>query len=189
MEEKLGIPVYVNNDANCFAAGEKQFGKAKGYSNVAGIVLGTGLGTGLIIKNRLYEGMNCGAGEIANLPYLLHNYEYYCCGQFFKDEYHIHGEQLLQRSRSGDLKAKKIFNEFGFHLGKFLQAVLYAYDPGLIVLGGSVSGSFDYFKESMYNSMNNGFIFPESIKKLKIEISDIKHIALYGAASLCFDHQ
>src|SRR5512139_414819 len=42
-------PVYVNNDANCFAAGEKHFGKGKPYLHFAGVTLGTGLGTGLII--------------------------------------------------------------------------------------------------------------------------------------------
>ncbi len=48
LTERYRIPAYVNNDANCFVLGEKYFGKAKGYSNVVGVTIGTGLGSGLI---------------------------------------------------------------------------------------------------------------------------------------------
>ncbi|MGE5682361.1 MAG: ROK family protein, partial [Bacillota bacterium] len=44
MENRYALPVYINNDANCFAAGEKYFGKAKQYENAIGLIIGTGLG-------------------------------------------------------------------------------------------------------------------------------------------------
>ena len=46
LEVHFKYPVYVNNDTNCFALGEKYFGKARGYQNVMGITLGTGFGAG-----------------------------------------------------------------------------------------------------------------------------------------------
>jgi glucokinase len=187
LEEKFHVPVFVNNDANCFVAGEKHFGKAKGFKSVVGLVLGTGLGTGLIINNQLYEGRNCGAGEICNLPYLEHNYEYYCCGQYFKDELKISAYDVFQLASEGDQNAKLMFGSFGWHLGKFMQAILYAYDPELIVFGGSVSLSFPFFKEAMYRSLNDGFIFPNSLKNLKIEVSELQNAAIYGAASLVLE--
>src|ERR1035437_8960796 len=63
MEERYQVPVYINNDANCFALGEYYFGKGKGHHSMIGLTLGTGLGAGLIINKKLYEGKNGGAGE------------------------------------------------------------------------------------------------------------------------------
>jgi glucokinase len=187
LEEKFNIPVFVNNDANCFVAGEKHFGKAKGFKSVVGLVLGTGLGTGLIMNNQLYEGRNCGAGEIGNLPYLENNYEYYCCGQYFKDELKIPAHEVFRLACEGDSQALKHFETFGFHLGKFLQAILYAYDPELIVFGGSVSKAFRFFNQSMFTSLKEGFIFPNSLENLKIEVSELENAAIYGAASLVLE--
>jgi glucokinase len=187
LEEKFHIPTLVNNDANCFVAGEKHFGKAKGYKSVVGLVIGTGLGAGLIINNQLYEGRNCGAGEIGNLPYLEHNYEYYCCGQFFKDELKIPAHEVSRLAGKGDKEALQHFETFGKHLGKFLQAILYAYDPQLIVFGGSITKAYPYFSKSMLNAITDGFIFPNSLNNLTIKISSLENVAIYGAASLVLE--
>lgn len=187
LEEQFGIPVYVNNDANCFVAGEKHFGKAKNHQSVVGLVLGTGLGAGLIINDKLYEGRNCGAGELCNLPYLDHNFEYYCCGQFFRDEIKIPAHEVYGLAMKNEPNALHHFETFGQHLGKFIQAILYAYDPEMIVFGGSVSQAFPFFSTSMFQSLEEGFIFPNSIKNLKIEISELQNAAIYGAASLVLE--
>jgi glucokinase len=63
LEQKFLIPVVVNNDANCFAIGQKHFGKAKNYKNIVGLFVGVGLGAGIIIENKLYSGDNSAAGE------------------------------------------------------------------------------------------------------------------------------
>jgi glucokinase len=60
LEEQFNVPVYVNNDANCFTVGEKYFGIGKRFSNIVGITMGTGLGAGIIINNRLYSELWCG---------------------------------------------------------------------------------------------------------------------------------
>jgi len=187
LEKEFSVPVFVNNDANCFAAGEKHFGKAQGYKSVVGLVLGTGLGAGLIINDRLYEGRNCGAGEICNLPYKEHNYEYYCCGQFFKDELKFPAHEAFQLAGEGGEMALSMFKTFGYHVGKFMQAILYAYDPEVIVLGGSVSKAYSFFSKSMFSSMEEGFIFSNSIANVKIEISELENVAIYGAASLVIE--
>jgi len=187
LEERLGLPVFVNNDANCFAAGEKHFGKAKECSSVVGLVLGTGLGAGLILNGHLYEGRNCGAGELANLPYLSHNYEYYCSGQYFRDELKIPAIEVFSQASQGEPTALGHFDTFGFNLGKFLQAVLYAYDPQMVVLGGSVSQAYPFFKESMMHSLVEGWLFPNSLNNLSIEVSELDNVAIYGAASLALE--
>lgn len=83
LEARYQVPVYINNDANCFAVGEKYFGLGRSYNNFVGLIIGTGLGAGLIINGRLYSGPNCGAGEFGMLPYLDSNFERYASGQFF----------------------------------------------------------------------------------------------------------
>src|SRR5690606_24955530 len=83
MEERYGVPVQVNNDANCFALGEKYFGQGRDSKAFIGLTLGTGLGAGIILNDKLYAGPNCGAGEFGMVPYLDYHYEYYASGQFF----------------------------------------------------------------------------------------------------------
>jgi glucokinase len=187
LEKHFNIPVYVNNDANCFAAGEKFYGKGINYNSFVGLIVGTGLGAGLVINNKLYEGSNCGAGEFGCINYINNNnYEYYCSGQFFTNVHKVSAYETYQKAYAGDKEALKIFNEFGEHLGNAIQMILYAYDPECIVLGGSVSKSFDYFKAGLYKSLDS-FLFKKTIKSLKIEVSELDNIAIYGAAALYFN--
>ena len=63
LEDRFQKPVWLNNDSNCFALGEYHFGKGQGYSNMLGVTIGTGLGTGIILNGKLCSGANGGAGE------------------------------------------------------------------------------------------------------------------------------
>lgn len=186
LKKKFKIPVYINNDANCFVCGEKYFGKAKKYKNVLGLIIGTGLGAGIIINEELYAGKNCGAGEFGMIQFKDKSYEYYCSGQFFINKYHTTGEELFKRAENGEKKALKIFSEFGSNLGEAIKTIMYSLDPEIIILGGSVSMSFKYFKDKMYKSLNN-YYYSRAIDKLEIQVSEIKNIAILGAASLCYN--
>lgn len=188
IESKYNVPTYVNNDANCFAVGEKHFGIGRKFKNFVGLIVGTGMAGGVIINNKLYNGYNCGAGEFGTMPYLDQNYEYYCSGQFFKNEYNKEGSQLYAEALESDTEAFKIYNKFGFHFGKAIQAVVYAIDPDIIILGGSVSKAYAYFKDSMWHSLES-FEYKTTLKNLRIEISQDSQIALLGAAALYYDAQ
>jgi len=188
LEKKYNIPTYINNDANCFAVGEKYFGKAKEYENVVGLIIGTGLGAGLILNNKLYSGQNCGAGEFGMITFKEHNYEYYCSGQFFSLGHSIKGTILYEMAKRSESKALQIFSEFGSNLGEAIKLILYTIDPQMIVLGGSLSKSFAFFKESMWKSVNK-FEYKRSLDNLKIECTEVKDIAVLGAAALYFDAQ
>jgi glucokinase len=183
LEARYKVPVYVNNDANCFVVGEKYFGKAVHQKNIVGITLGTGLGCGLIFNGKLYEGSNCGAGEFGNVPYLSHNVEYYCSGQFFTDEKKVSAIDIFNKAKKGDVKAIQIFDEYGFHLGEVLKSILYAYDPEVIILGGSVTQSFEFFKDAMFHALQN-FAFSSVLANLKIDVSELENSAIFGAAAL-----
>jgi len=86
LEKKYGCRVIVNNDANCFALGEKYFGAGKKYDNVVGLILGTGVGAGIIINGKLYSGRNCGAGEFGEIIYKDNVIAHYSSAQFLERE-------------------------------------------------------------------------------------------------------
>ncbi len=186
LEARYSIPVLVNNDANCFALGEKHFGKGVGYQSVIGLIVGTGFAGGIVVDGKLYPGSNCGAGEFGMIPYLESIYEHYCAGQFFTRQVGQTGAELFQRAVEGEREAVKIFAEFGHHLGNGIKAILYAYDPEIVVLGGSVRKAFRYFEEAMWESIHS-FAYSNSIKSLKIEVSELEHVAILGAAALHYD--
>jgi glucokinase len=186
LSERYKVGVYVNNDANCFAIGEKYFGKAKKYANVVGVVVGVGLGCGIITDNRLYSGTNCGAGEFGCIPYRDHNYEYYCTTQYFETKYGLKADVLYRRAKKQDKIALAILEQFGIDFGQAIKAILYAYDPECIVIGGNVSRFFPYFEEHMWKVVRK-FQYEKTIEKLKIEVSEQPDIAVLGAAALYYD--
>ncbi|TDB61781.1 ROK family protein [Arundinibacter roseus] len=183
LEKEFNVPVFVNNDVNCFTLGEHRYGLARSYSSVVGMTIGTGLGSGIIINNQLYTGSNCGAGEIGMLPYLDRTLEFYACSSFFESIHGISAYEAGQLAAQGDRRGMRIWAEFGVHLGFVIKAVLYAYDPEIIILGGSISKGYAYFHKALFESLDD-FAFPESIKKLKFLPSLDENIALLGAAAL-----
>jgi glucokinase len=183
LEARFGLPVRVNNDVNCFILGEHRHGLAKGFKSVVGLTMGTGLGGGIIINNELYAGINCGAGEFGLVPYLDENIEAYCSGGFFNKQYRTTALDAFNQATAGDKTALESWKEFGFHMGNAIKTVAYTYDPEAIVLGGSLVKAYHFFVDSMTRSRLD-FAFPESMKKLKIFVSEDSNIALLGAASL-----
>jgi len=186
LEERYRLPVYVNNDANCFAAGEKHFGKLGPYDSAVGLIVGTGLGAGIIANGRLYSGVNCGAGEFGMLPYLDRNFEAYASGQFFRRVHGTSGRETSERAGRGDGKALEIFAAFGRHFGEAVKAICYAVDPEIILLGGSVSKSYRFFQAALWETFQS-YAYSLAKERLKIEVSETENIAILGAAALYFD--
>lgn len=186
LEDQFRLPVRVNNDVNCFVLGERFSGKGKGCDHLMGIAIGTGIGSGLFLNGKLYSGRNCGAGEIGMMPYLDANYEYYCSGQFFKNCYGENGQHVYKAALQGDETAKSRFKELGSHLGNIMLAVLYAFDPEMIILGGSISKAYPLFQETMWEGINT-FAYKSALRHLKLEVSELPDIAIHGAAALCSD--
>lgn len=186
MEAHYQIPVYVNNDANCFALGEHYFGKGKGYDSMIGLTIGTGVGAGIIINNKLYPGQNCGAGEFGCVDYLDNIYEYYCSGSFFKNVYGIEGEEVFERAKQDDPGALELYKELGTHLGNAIKMIMYTYDPEIIILGGSVRLAYDYFQKTLWERVRT-CVFTKSSERLRIEISELENSGVWGAAALYYD--
>ncbi|MEW5705363.1 MAG: ROK family protein [Actinomycetota bacterium] len=67
VESKYGLPVFVDNDGNLAALGEKQFGAARDAKHIIGLTIGTGIGAGIIIDGCLYRGTTGSAAEIGHM--------------------------------------------------------------------------------------------------------------------------
>lgn len=186
LEKRYKIPVYVNNDANCFVLGEYYFGKGKGYNSVIGATFGTGLGAGVIINNKLFAGANCGAGEFGMCEYLDKVYEYYCSGSFFKNVYNLDGEMVFNKAKQGDKASLELYKELGIHIGNAIKLIMYTYDPQLIILGGSVSNAYSFFQETMWQWIKT-FAFTKTAERIKVEVSELKNSGVLGAGALCYD--
>jgi len=186
--DRYRLPVFINNDANCFALGEFYFGKGKGYDSMIGLTIGTGLGSGIIIHKKLYAGRNGGAGEFGMIDYLDKYVEYYASGQFFTNVYQTDGETVFKKAKEGNEEAMGMYEEMGSHLGNAIKTILYALDVELIILGGSVRHAYPYFKKSLWQSLES-FAFQNEVKNLRIEVSELQNSGLLGAAALYFDQQ
>lgn len=186
LEERYRVPARIANDANCFVLGEWRFGAAAGRRNVVGLTLGTGFGTGLVLDGRLYEGPNGAAGEICSVPYRDATIEHYCSGLRLERESGVPGGELHRRAEAGDEKARATFAAFGEDLGRALLLVLYAYDPEVIVLGGSITAALPLFEPAMRAELAR-CPQPHLIERLEIVPSRLKDVALLGAAALCLD--
>lgn len=81
LQQALGLPVLVLNDADCFALAEARRGAGRGHRNVFGIILGTGVGGGLVIDGRLVSGAGGFAGEWGHGPIVSHPALPCGCGQ------------------------------------------------------------------------------------------------------------
>lgn len=183
MEKRLGKPVYIDNDCNCFALGEYYFGKGKGSQSMLGITLGTGVGSGLILDGHLYRGANTGAGEIGAVPYLDKDYEYYCSSRFFTGK-GTSGKEAAEKAMADDPQALEIFREFGTHVGRLMKLAMYAYDPSCIVIGGSIANAYQFFEPTMKDEMKD-FAFSNSLLNINTLRSESDYIILLGASMLC----
>jgi glucokinase len=140
-----------------------------------------------IIKDGyLMPDAHCGSGEFGNIPYLDSIYEDYCSGKFFKDHYNENGEELAEKAQEGDKNAIRAFTDFGKHIGNGIKTIMFSVDPRKVIIGGSVAQSKDLFEKSMWETIKD-FPFPGAVADFDVVFSDVKNIAVLGAASLYLD--
>ena len=140
---KIKTPFHLENDAKCFAIAEHRNGAGKGTKNMIGIVIGTGVGSGIIIDGKIYRGANGDAGEVGHQ--LLPN------GATWQEE--ISGPAILKRhlERGGkedkvsliwnakSKAAKETQKEMIEDIAAFIYNLQVTFDPEIVVLGGGIS--------------------------------------------------
>ena len=186
LRKALDREVFCENDANCFALGERYFGQAQHKKHVIGLIIGTGFGAGVILNGTLVSGAHCGTGEVGMLPYQGSILEHYCSGQFFERFFSESGAEVYHKAISGDTEAQAKYQSFAKHIAEGIKAVLYAYDPEMIVLGGATSRVWSYIEDTVWEGLST-FAYPQSLKNLIITPSHLEHVAVLGAAALAMD--
>jgi glucokinase len=177
-------PVYLSNDANAFAVGEKMYGQGQSFAHLVGLVIGTGVGAGLILNHDVYAGVLSSAGEFGCVPYRDKTLEDYCSGKFFMQQTGRPGAEWHALAQQGDPAALALLTEYGRHLGNAIKIILFTVAPQAVFLGGSVSKCFAYFRGGLYESLRE-FPFKNVVEQLVIAPSTIENAAVLGAAALC----
>jgi glucokinase len=189
-EEKFGLPVVLNNDANAMILGESIFGAGKGYPVVLGFTLGTGIGCALVINRQIYLGATETSGEIWVSPYRSGTIEDYVSGRGISRIYReLSGEEknaveIANLAQKGDLPAKRSWDEFGQALAFAMSWCVNLIDPDIVVLGGSITKSFDLFYPAMDLNFRK-YICPRPAQTTKVVPSSLgDNAGVIGAASL-----
>ena len=182
LEKRFGVPVAVNNDANCFAMGVYGAYPADAKPGTLVVVtLGTGVGMGIVIDGKLFCGANCGAGELGCLPYKDGTLEDYCGKRFFTDA-GWDSRSLAANAREGDPEALLLFDAFGHHLGALMCTVMYAYDPTHIALAGGLANNYPFFRRAMESYIREHFPYRKAFERLTIDICTDDNVPVLGAS-------
>jgi fructokinase len=162
LEARLDRPIGMANDANCFTLSEAVDGAGQGTETVFGVILGTGVGGGIAIGQRLVDGPNQVAGEWGHnpLPWMTDEerasapacycgksgcIETFLSGPGFERDYarlagvHCSSQDIPPRAAEGDGFAVQAVRRYQDRLARGLAGVVNILDPGAIVLGGGMS--------------------------------------------------
>lgn len=203
LEEQIGVPVEIANDANCFVLAETKMGvvKTKGIKAevVFGIILGTGVGGGLVVNGKIINGRHGIGGEWG------HNFldesggQCYCgkvgcvetviCGPFTEKYYKsLSGkesklQEIVELHRKGsDANATKTINRLTHFFGKAISVVIDILDPDVVVIGGGVGNIDELYSDGVKSARD--YVFNNDLETtfLKPELGD--SAGVFGAAML-----
>lgn len=166
LEEKLGLPVFVENDANSAALAEKWLGAGKDYQHLLCVVVGTGIGGAILLNGELFRGAHGNAGEfgfmvvqpieqqdtrLATLSLtgsvqcgVVSPYE---VSQYGRETNQLDGETVFQLAAEGDLVAQKLIELFYDRLSLGIFNIGISFDPEVILIGGAISSNTEFMAE------------------------------------------
>lgn len=159
--QRLGRPVRVANDANCFAVSEAADGSGSGERTVLGVILGTGVGGGIVVDGEIMTGRNAIAGEWGHtpLPWMTGDewpgrrcycgrdgcIETFLSGPAFSRDYaettgdDLEPAEIVRLAEQGDSSAAAVMARYEDRLARALAAAITFLDPDVVVLGGGMS--------------------------------------------------
>lgn len=196
LEDLLGVPCVVRNDANACAVAEWHFGNGKGTKNMIFMTFGTGLGAGVIINGKLYSGTNGFAGELGHIRLACTgpvgygkegSFEGFCSGgglsQLGRDCAQkaiaagktvpwYNGslpdvKEMACAAREGDETALKVFETSGSMLGRGLAIVIDLLNPEKIIIGSIFARCGDLLTKHMYRILEREAL-PQALAKCEI---------------------
>lgn len=214
MEEKLGIPVQLTNDANAAAIGEMTYGAARGMKNFIMITLGTGVGSGIVVDGKMVYGSDGFAGELGHVIVKEHGrtcgcgrhgcLETYCSATGVArtakellesskedsllrklDINHITSKDVYDAAEQGDKIALEIFKFTGEILGEALANFMTFSSPEAFILFGGLTKAGHYILDPVRETFEAN-VLKIYQNKAKIIVSELKDsdAAVLGASAL-----
>ncbi|MFR5876206.1 MAG: ROK family protein [Eubacterium sp.] len=196
IENKTGIPTFVENDVNAAAMGEAMFGAAKGQSDFICLTYGTGVGGAIYLNNKIYKGSGSSAGEMGHM--IVHAGGKQCtCGGEGCYECYASAKALItavNKISNEPLDAFQIFEkkniekpEIRSEIDKWIDEIIigliniiYTFNPPLIVIGGGIMNEdyiIDLIDRKIYNKLMDNF---RSVNIVRSKLGN--DAALLGAA-------
>ena len=206
LEEIYKVKTTVINDANSMIIGEQWVGKARGYNNVIGITIGTGVGGGIIVDSKILLGNVGIAGELGHFSINANGKKCSCgnmgCYEQYAsmtalvkeviEKYHIIGNLPVKKEEvvgkcifdeleKGNSKIKEIVDNWIENIGKGLVSLTHIFNPEIILLGGGVSKQEKLFIEPLREYVLN-HVMKKFGENLKVEAAELGNNAgLVGA--------
>ena len=173
MQEQLGLPVVLDNDANCMGFAEWQMGAGLGLESLVCLTLGTGIGGAVIVQNRLLRGRNVSSGELGQTSihyrgrvgpfgnrgaieeYIGNNemaadaVERYAAAGVTRSAAECTPYKLELAARGGCPIAQQIYTDFAEKLACLMMNMMYAVVPDAFVIGGGVAKAGDLLFEPL----------------------------------------
>jgi glucokinase len=162
LRERLGCPVFVEYDGHAAVLGEWWAGAAKGCSSVVSVIIGTGIGGGVIVDNRLWRGRDRLAGAVGWSPITgpdgLDHWENLAAGPGIAQQARrllhqgvastlaadtLTARDVFDAARAGDALAAQVVNQAATLIGQGVSGLISFVNPHIVVLGGSVGQQGD----------------------------------------------
>lgn len=197
----LPIPIRIANDADCAALGEAVAGAGKECQDVIMLTLGTGVGGGIILDGKIYEGKGLGGSELGHMV-IVENGEACTCGRkgcleayasataLMREAKRATGEDLkpkeiFEGARAGDPKLQKLVQNYIGKLGTGIVNIVNIFRPQLVILGGGISAQEEDLLPPLREMMKTGCFGGEKGELPEIERAALGNEAgMIGAASL-----
>lgn len=187
METEFGAPLFLENDANCFALGEALEGAGRGCDSLVGVTLGTFCGCGIVLDGRIYSGASFNAGEVAYCPLGGSNFDLTLSGSGLRRFYEEAGGadqrpiEIGRLGRAGDVTALAAWRSFGSAVGEGLGALCAILDPEVCVVGGSVAKDWSLFEAPLRARLQQ-ILAPPAYAALRLAPATLPNAAVVGAA-------
>lgn len=194
LKNKFKVKVELDNDANCAALAEKEYGKGKKLENFIILTFGTGIGSGAMLNNELYHG-NLFAPEIGHM--IINIGKERCninhkscleslvsCRVISNEAERVFGKwmdamDVVEMCDKGDKKARKMIDNVCKYFGIGLANIVNIFDPELIIINKGRKGKNRYFLNKLNQETKKNAMF-----RFKIEFSDLEDAGILGAAAL-----
>ena len=193
LEAKFGLPVTVANDANCMTLGEVWVGGAKGYTDVIGVTLGTGVGGGILTGGRLLEGARGLGGELGH--YRTHALDGVLCTCGASGSWERYaattalvraaqprnhkwrdGRAIFESAHAGDPIILALLEDWTDEIVQGLAGLVHIFNPQLILIGGGVSAQQELLIEPIARKVRAS-IMPAFAEGLEIRAAQLHNDA------------